>query len=101
MTDTMTDTTADEGYSIKSGQPIHARLKRIARHNEKKLYNTAEFDEKHVNITMRDFPRVGEPFDILWGSLENWRTSPVTYVSFQDGKILFGTENSTYEILSE
>ena len=80
-------------------RPIRARIKRIARHNED--YNHHKLDEKHVNVQFAEFPRLGEIFNADFDRLGEgyWRTTPIKYLSWQDGKILFGTHNSVYEMI--
>lgn len=78
---------------------IKVRIKRIARHNED--YEKNSIDEKHINGSIAEFPRLEDQFKFSFDKLDNgwWMTTPVKYISFQDGKILFGTKNSVYEIL--
>lgn len=79
---------------------IQARLKRIAINPEKFIKN--EFDEKHVNGSFVEFPTLGKPFTFGFDKMDKgWlTTTPVKYLSWQDGKIVFGTQNSVYEVVA-
>ena len=82
----------DEQVTVNT---MSARLKRVAIHSER--YGETPLDKGHVKGSFVEFPRLGMPFTF---GLDKgyWTTTRVLYTAFADGKVLFATENSAYEL---